>query len=393
MRIMLVQYAGDYREAYYTLRDSGTESYYGHHYVLQQLEQMRERYGDVAILCSLSSRRYSELLPNGVTAIGAAAHPRWDFAYIRAIMADWRPTHLVVLGPLTRVIRWGLANGCRVACQMADSFEFNPAIRLLKFGRLAPLLNRSGVDLVSNHGVNACRSLARIGVEPRKLIPWDWPYSRAPGQFPARELERDGEPSLLYVGSIQAKKGVGDAVRAVARLRDLGVAGKLTVVGSGDVDRFGALARELGVVDRVHFAGRLPNTEVFDRMRTASAVLVPSRHESPEGLPLTIYEALCARTPIVASDHPMFAGHLVNRETAMVFRAGDADELADRVTTLLGDPALYARISRNSELAWDRIQNPTKWGDVLDHWLRDRDEDRQWLRDRSLPALGAVGAS
>jgi len=42
-------------------------------------------------------------------------------------------------------------------------------------------------------------------------------------------------------------------------------------------------------------------------MRSADAIVIPSRHEYPEGLPLTIYEALAARTPIVASDHQCFS--------------------------------------------------------------------------------------
>jgi glycosyltransferase involved in cell wall biosynthesis len=74
--------------------------------------------------------------------------------------------------------------------------------------------------------------------------------------------------------------------------------------------------------------------------------LSPERYE--ERLPNGITEALGARTPIIASDHPMFAGHLVDGETGMVFPARQPRAMADKIDRLLGDPALYARLSCNA---------------------------------------------
>lgn len=377
-RILIVQYAGDYREAYRRLQATGTETYYGHRYVLEQLEALQRDHGDVAMVCCLSPETYQEILPNGLTVIGAGAHPKKQAGRIVQIMADWKPSHLVVLGPLTALIRWGVATDRKVLCQFADSFDIHPMMRLLKYGGLASLLNGEGVDWISNHGVNACRSLARIGVRPEKLLAWDWPYVRHPEETPARRLTT-GPHNLLYVGSIQPKKGVGDAIAAVAELRRRGLDITLRIAGGGRVDRFKALAEQKGVVDRVDFLGLISNAAVFDAMRAATAVVVPSRHDYPEGLPLTIYEALCARTPVVASDHPMFKGHLVNRQTAMVFPAGQVQAMADSVQALLSDSGLYAAVSEATLPAWVRMQNSVKWGDVLRHWIEGRPEDQQWF--------------
>jgi len=30
-------------------------------------------------------------------------------------------------------------------------------------------------------------------------------------------------------------------------------------------------------------------------------------------------------------------------------------------------------------MAWERLQNPVKWGDVLYRWVSDTPEDRLWL--------------
>lgn len=381
---MLVQYAGDWRQAYQSLQKEGSETYYGHRYVLETLERFRATYGDVAVLCCLSGELYDEVLPNGVTVMGAQAHPRWKFSRVAAIIEAWRPTHLVVLGALTPLIGWGARRDLRLMCQMADSFEFSPVLRFAKFGRLAAVLNRPQVEWIGNHGENACRSLVRIGTNPDKVLPWDWPYTRNPEQVPIRGLPQRRPHQLLYVGTVQTRKGVGDAIEAVARLVKEGGNYSLDIVGGEDVLKFRALADQRGVGDRVQFSGRIGNDAVFDRMTEATAVLVPSRHDYPEGLPLTIYEALCARTPVVASDHPMFAGHLRDRETAMVFRAGDAADLAAKIRALTDDADLYERISANSQTAWTRMQNPTKWGDTIEHWLRDTPESQRWLHERTL---------
>ena len=119
-------------------------------------------------------------------------------------------------------------------------------------------------------------------------------------------------------------------------------------------------------------------------MRRVDAVLVPSRPAYPEGLPLTIYEALCARTPIVASDHPMFAGHLVDRDSAMVFRAGDPRDFADAIQRVTDDPVAYRALSARSAATWRAMQLPVRWGDLIHRWLADTPEDRAWIAAHTL---------
>jgi glycosyltransferase involved in cell wall biosynthesis len=141
------------------------------------------------------------------------------------------------------------------------------------------------------------------------------------------------------------------------------------------------LVKALGLNARIEFAGLVPNDEVRDRMRESDVVIVPSRHEYPEGLPLTIYEALCARTPIIASDHPMFAGALVHEQSALIFRAGDPAALARSVARLIEEPNIYEALSMQSAATWDRLQLPVKWDEMVEHWLAD---DVAWLARYSL---------
>jgi glycosyltransferase involved in cell wall biosynthesis len=189
---------------------------------------------------------------------------------------------------------------------------------------------------------------------------------------------------LFYAGRIQDAKGIGECLEAVKRLRERGVAASLDAAGAGEVERYQAMARGLGIAEHVRFLGRIPHRTVVEEMHRHDAVLVPSRHDYPEGLPLTIYDAYCSRSPLVASDHPMFRRQVIDQETALVFRAADPESLASCVARLAADSALYARLSASSLRAWERIQIPVRWGDLLERWLRDTVEDRQWLARHAL---------
>jgi glycosyltransferase involved in cell wall biosynthesis len=380
-RLLIVQYAGDYREADRLRRTTGEEVYYGHGYILDQLAALKAQYEEVGFLCALAPT-YWEALENGVTVIGADANPDRDPAPVIALIERFAPTHLIVFGPMLPLIRWGLDHPVRLGVIMADSFA-NLYYRWVRFRTLPKLLNDPRVTLVANHGANAARALAGIGVRPDKVLAWDFPHHRTP-EAQLGKTHAAGPPfTLLYVGSVSAKKGVGDLVRAVALLKgqfDV----RLDVAGLGATEKFAALATRLGVADRVRFLGLVPNGTIPAMMQAADGVVVPSRHSFPEGLPLTLFEGLASRTPVIASDHPMFAGHLEDGESALIVPAARPRALADAIQRLMTDAALYARVSEGSAAAWHRMQNPVKWGDMIDRWMRDTAADRAWLAAHTL---------
>lgn len=385
-RLLVVHYAGDYREADRLRRAEAREIYYGHGYVLDQLERL-QHHGAVGILCCLAPA-YEDCLPSGVTVMGADTNPDRDAAPVIRLIERFAPTHVLIHGPMPALIRWALRQDFAMGVVMADSFA-NPFYRWWRFRTLPALLRHPRVTLIANHGANAARAVVAIGVPGDRVLAWDFPHLRTPDLFPAKAAPGPAPCQLLYVGSISAKKGVGDLLRAIALLdgrQDV----RLRVAGGGQVERFERLAAKLGLSDRVTFLGLVPNGDIPAMMHAADAVVVPSRHSFPEGLPLTLYEALASRTPVIASDHPMFAGHLTDGDSAIVFPASRPRALAAAIDRLLADPALYARISQGAPAAWARMQNPVKWGDMIDHWMADTALDRQWIVDHSVAALAAA---
>ena len=386
-RLLIVHLAGDFRAAWALREHQGVEAYYGHSYILDQLGRLAAEHGAAGYLSCLAPP-YHETLPNGATVMGAGARPDLYPGKVIACIRAFAPTHLIVHGPMPGILRWGLRQGLPTACLFADSFKMHPVERWLRHRGLTPLLNRPEIAFVGNHGINAARGLVEMGVHADKVIAWDYPHVLTPAAFaPKPGLAAGARLNLLYVGTTHRTKGTGDLIEAVARLaphRDL----HLTIIGEGK--SFAAHVARLGITDRITFAGRVPNREIPARMHAADAVVIPSRHAYPEGLPLTLYEALASRTPVIASDHPMFAGHLVDGETGLVFRAGDPDALAAAIARLADDPGLYARVSTGAARAWKGMQLDTKWGDLIGHWLAGAPEDRAWLAARTMPATMAA---
>jgi glycosyltransferase involved in cell wall biosynthesis len=206
------------------------------------------------------------------------------------------------------------------------------------------------------------------------LIPWDWPRLIVPYDYEPRTLA-PGSFRLAYVGAVSEAKGVGDLLRALRLLDNV----SLTVFGR----RQPTLEQLANGLD-VRFAGFVATDEIPAAMREVDAVVVPSRHDYAEGLPGTIYQALATRTPLIASDHPMFRGAIAQDESALIFPAGDEKALASAVKRLAQDPELYGKLSANSLRAWEALQLPVKWGTLMEKWLSDQPADRQWLHDHRL---------
>lgn len=384
MRLTIVQYGGDYREAWERFERGGKATYQAQRYSVGLVGSLAARLEQVSVICAITDAPYDVVLPNKVRAVGAGFSPGFKAQDLVRVIGRTKPDRLLLTTPMPPVLRWARRNKVRTVAQLADSFRNDRILRRLRNRLLATELNSRNVDWVSNHGVASCLSLLQIGVQPDKIIPWDWPPSHVPSEYAARSLDPTRPRKLIYVGTVLDAKGVGDLLHAIAALGQKGFKACLKIVGPEPDESMRHLCDRLGIGGQVEFAGTLSNEAVPLAMRDADVVVIPSRHEYPEGLPLTIYEALAARTPIVASDHPMFRGALVPEHSALIFEAGNPTALACAIHRLATDRQLYATLSRNSADAWQALQLPVTWGTLLEKWLAGTPADQEWLNAHRL---------
>lgn len=154
-----------------------------------------------------------------------------------------------------------------------------------------------------------------------------------------------------YVG-----KGLDLALSAFSSLSAAGVDPGLLLFAGPPGDGHPAFLKRLAALDpsqsRLRYLGRVPDSLLFALYQSCFAVLLPSRFE---GFGFPVLEAMDAGAPVVCSD----AGSLpeVAGDGALLFPAGDASALADRMRSLLADPALRARFAaaghaRSSLFSW-----------------------------------------
>ena len=161
------------------------------------------------------------------------------------------------------------------------------------------------------------------------------------GRFRRRGMQGDGR-RLVAVGRLIEKKGFAHLLDAVALLGNSRPIDELEIVGAGPLsDELRERAADLGIEEKVRFAGPLEHDVVRARVEAADLLVMPSVI-APDGdrdsLPVVVEEALALEVPVVASDVGGLP-EVVKPAWGRVVPAGDAKALATAIEELLALPA------------------------------------------------------
>lgn len=139
-----------------------------------------------------------------------------------------------------------------------------------------------------------------------------------PGPKPPELVHRyglEGAKVLMTVARLWSGdiyKGVDVTIRAISAIAQVFPEVKYLVIGRGDDQpRLAQLAQDLGVTDRVIFAGFVPTADLVNHYRVADAYIMPSQ----EGFGIVYLEAMACGKPVLAGDadgsaDPLQDGHL-----------------------------------------------------------------------------------
>jgi glycosyltransferase involved in cell wall biosynthesis len=161
------------------------------------------------------------------------------------------------------------------------------------------------------------------------------------GWFRGAARVPEGHDVVLYLARLADWKRpdafVRAAARALPRLRRPTV---FVVAGSGpEQNRCEALARDLGVADRVRFVGPIAHARVVDAFAATTLFVATSRRSNKS---IATCEALLCGVPVVAFDVGGTSDVVRDGVTGRLVPDGDVDALADAMLELLNDGALRA---------------------------------------------------
>lgn len=159
-------------------------------------------------------------------------------------------------------------------------------------------------------------------------------------------LEMSGASVVLSVGNLTPIKGHETVLRAVAALRRRHPGLRYEIIGEGpERGRLGALARELGVEDRVIFRGLLDRRGVAEAMRRCSVFALPSSYEA---LGCVYLEAMAVGKAVIACDGQGIAEIIRHGHNGWLVPPGDQRALDAALDLLLSDPPLRRRLGSHA---------------------------------------------
>ena len=228
---------------------------------------------------------------------------------------------------------------------------------LMADSRGVPLIvTMHGSDVRLARGRIARRLFARVSARARSMAAVSgWLACRASEALDGRVVETAPMPAathlftpdravvrasdrMLFVGRLNAQKGLGDLLQALAAARQQW---SLDVVGDGaDGPMLKQRATELGVADRVRWHGHLAQPALVSFYLGATAVVIPS---IDEGLGLVGVEASLCETPVIGYASGGLTDVVRDGETGWLVPAGDVAALSHAVDGAVERPETARR--------------------------------------------------
>lgn len=141
------------------------------------------------------------------------------------------------------------------------------------------------------------------------------------------------EDYAVYIGRLSGEKGLETLVRAFQKV-PTGL--RLKILGAGPLEQ--SLRRRIAgdAAAGITMAGFVAGEEKVRSLARARFSIVPS--EWYENFPLSVLESFSAGTPVIASRIGGLPEIVEEGKSGLLYRAGDADDLADKVRYLAAHP-------------------------------------------------------
>jgi glycosyltransferase involved in cell wall biosynthesis len=228
------------------------------------------------------------------------------------------------------------ATGCRTIFHLhGGGFRQFATIRsgVLMRRWIRHTLERSTLVIALSEGwagfVRGYAPQARVAVVPNAVV------------VPSQAAGRAEAGRILFLGRIEAAKGVAELLEAAALLAPRFPQLRLVLAGTGERDAWRQAAQARGIGDRVELPGWLDASARDAELARAAIFCLPSH---AEGLPMSLLEAMASGRAVVASAVGGIPEALRDGENGLLVPPCDAQALAAALARLLADDSLCTRL-------------------------------------------------
>jgi glycosyltransferase involved in cell wall biosynthesis len=151
---------------------------------------------------------------------------------------------------------------------------------------------------------------------------------------------------LLYVGSIDKRKGLDVLLEALKLVTQTRPKVMLRVIGSGERSVHIELCERLRIAGNVEFLGFQSADQIAHRHLESQVFVLPSRNDNS---PNALAEAMVSGMPVIATNVGGVSSMVTDGETGLLVPPRDPAKLAEAILQLLENPAERARVGKNAQ--------------------------------------------
>ena len=269
--------------------------------------------------------------------------------------------------------RWGI--GLNV--QLFSSFFDNPQwLSERPVNRLFHILGRwiiRAADTVRVESATEKQHLVALGLLEERVwvIPLLYNFERftqADGtHIRVRYLGGSYSKIVLFVGRLSPEKDIPTLLQAVPLLVQAHPGVRVVIVGRGREDAaLRQMAAELGLGERVVFAGGVSNDELPAYFQACDVFVLPSIYE---GIPTVLVEAAASGKPVVSTRTRNVDDVVVHEQTGLIVPIRDPGALSEALAHILSDPAQARQMGQaGRELVRARFSPEQVLADLAAMW-------------------------
>lgn len=153
------------------------------------------------------------------------------------------------------------------------------------------------------------------------------------------------EKKILFAGTLNSNKGYSDFIKGFAKIAKKYPDWKVVFAGNGEIDKAKSLARSLGIENQCEFLGWVNGEQKDSAFRRASVLCLASYQE---GFPMAVLDAWAYGVPVVSTPAGGLIDIIEEGKNGLLFEAGNIDQMAEKLETILVDIALREHIAQES---------------------------------------------
>ncbi|MEM4260467.1 MAG: glycosyltransferase family 4 protein [Candidatus Woesearchaeota archaeon] len=172
---------------------------------------------------------------------------------------------------------------------------------------------------------------------------------------------------LLYVGSIEKRKGIIYLIEALNSLRDSDF--ELHCIGNIKSPKYYSVLcdtiNKYNLNNKIIFHGRIDTSELTNYFITSSIFVFPTLYE---GYGMAVAEAMAYGLPVIASKIPAIEEFLENEKEGFLVEPRNSKKLSEALSTLMNNPLLMQLFS---EKALEKARTFPSWDNSAEKILKN----------------------